>query len=141
MKESQKNSDDTVNSIKKEADREKIRLLKMQREVSDFKSRLLSIYKSHLNAITNLPDYEDEETDPPIEEKPEPVQAIAEEKSEPAEQETAPAEPAAETSQTESVPPEEAATVRFGRMSESEEKTRASFEQKYGDLRFGKNNS
>lgn len=35
-------------------------LAKMEKAVADFKSKLLSIYKVHLNAITSLPDMEEE---------------------------------------------------------------------------------
>ena len=40
---------------------EKISLARMQKEVSDFKAKLLTLYKSHLDLITAMPDVDDYE--------------------------------------------------------------------------------
>lgn len=53
-----------VNQLNRESEtkllRETAQLKAMQKEVSDFKSHLLSVYKSHLDLITNLPEVEKE---------------------------------------------------------------------------------
>ena len=54
--EAQKTADETISGIRSQVDREKMTLAKMEKAVADFKSKLLSIYKVHLNAITSLPD-------------------------------------------------------------------------------------
>lgn len=41
-------------------EQEKIKLANMQKEVSDFKASLLSLYKNHLDLITAMPDAEEE---------------------------------------------------------------------------------
>ena len=41
----------------------------MKKEVSDFKARLLSLYKSHLDIITKIPEYDAEEESKYTEEK------------------------------------------------------------------------
>lgn len=42
-------------------EKEKKSLLKIQKEVSTFKAKLLSLYKSHLDLITSLPEIEEDE--------------------------------------------------------------------------------
>lgn len=59
-----------ANQINRESEaklfKETAQLKTIQKEVSDFKSHLLSIYKSHLDLITNLPEVEKESvTSPP----------------------------------------------------------------------------
>mgnify|MGYP004469283745 CR=1 FL=1 len=53
-----------VNQVNRENEtkllKETAQLKAMQKEVSDFKSHLLSVYKSHLDLITNLPEVEKE---------------------------------------------------------------------------------
>lgn len=54
-------ADDILGSIKTQLVKEKQCLAKMQQEVSEFKSSLLAMYKSHLESITSIPDYSDED--------------------------------------------------------------------------------
>lgn len=68
-------ADEIVGTTAIRAQREKAELEKMQNAVTDFKSRLLTMYKSHLELITALP-----ENDEPVEEEapapaPQPVEA------------------------------------------------------------------
>ena len=57
-------ADEIVGTTAIRAQREKAELEKMQNAVIDFKSRLLTMYKSHLELITALP-----ENDEPVEEE------------------------------------------------------------------------
>ena len=140
-------AEETVETVKREADKEKIRLAKIQREVADFKSRLLSIYKNHLSVITNLPDMDEEleafyenqkkaaaaaltESEIKEEEEKKTVEEISaavadSEKEQDAKEEE---KPAAETQ-------EARPTVQF-----HPGEAKSAFEQKYGELRFGKHN-
>ena len=58
-------ADEIIGSTAVRAQREKENLEKMQTAVTEFKSNLLSMYKSHLELITSLP-----ESDEPAEEEP-----------------------------------------------------------------------
>ncbi len=52
-------ADEIIGTTAVRAQREKENLEKMQAAVTDFKSNLLSMYKSHLELITSLPENED----------------------------------------------------------------------------------
>lgn len=54
-------------------EKEKRCLVKMQQEVSDFKATLLSMYKQHLEQITNIPDFDDDEPEDAAEAVPTPA--------------------------------------------------------------------
>lgn len=54
-----------IGSTKVQLEKEKRCLVKMQQEVSDFKANLLNMYKQHLEQITAIPDYEDDEQPTP----------------------------------------------------------------------------
>lgn len=56
-------------------EKEKRCLVKMQQEVSDFKATLLSMYKQHLEQITNIPDFDDDESEDAAESVPMPAPA------------------------------------------------------------------
>ena len=159
--EAQKTAEETLGGIRSQVDREKMTLAKMEKAVADFKSKLLSIYKVHLNAITSLPDMEEEyqefynsrtgarsepESPDPVSEPEEPAAEMPEEAAAAAEpQEQAPAADAAE----EAAGPE-ISTVRFDRVEKDTPAPAAgaaarpgrklSFEEKFGELKFGKNN-
>lgn len=49
------------NGLTRELERESKNLVRMQKEVASFKSNLLDLYKHHLDLITALPDFKDEE--------------------------------------------------------------------------------
>lgn len=53
-------ADAVVGDTRVQIEKEKSQLKRMQKEVSDFKAKLLSLYKSHLDMITALPDVEEE---------------------------------------------------------------------------------
>ena len=162
--DAQKTSEETLGGIRAQVDREKMTLAKMEKAVADFKSRLLSIYKVHLNAITSLPDMEEEyeefynsRTAAPKEEPAAPAEPPAApeepEPAEPAEEpvpqaEEAPEAEAPETPEPEAPAAEEVSTVRFDRVEKPTPPAspigrpgrKLSFEEKFGELKVGKNN-
>lgn len=167
--EAQRTSEEAVGGIRAQVEHEKLTLAKMQKSVADFKSKLLSLYKVHLNAISSLPDMEEEyEAIYNARVKAQFVPTAPEIKPEPAPEpvpEPAPAAPAAEEAPAQ---PQEESTMRFEPVSKAEEKPapkaqaprepapkepeekpapavsrpahKLSFEEKFGDLKFGKNN-
>ena len=68
-------ADEIIGNTRVQLEKEKHCLAKMQQEVSDFKAELLSMYKSHLELITAIPDFDDEEEEAPVQAAaPQPVQ-------------------------------------------------------------------
>ena len=60
LSEAQIKSDEMLSSAKKEVEKEKKLLSKLQKESSDFKSKIISLYKSHIDLISMLPSYKNE---------------------------------------------------------------------------------
>lgn len=56
--DAKKQAEETIGSVRGQVETEQRTLARMQREVSTFKSTLISIYRSHLNLITSLPEEE-----------------------------------------------------------------------------------
>ena len=56
--DAKKQAEETVGSVRGQVEAEQRILTRMQREVSSFKTTLISIYRSHLNLITSLPEEE-----------------------------------------------------------------------------------
>ena len=134
--DAQKTAEETLGGIRTQVDREKMTLAKMEKAVADFKSKLLSIYKVHLNAITSLPDMEDEyeeiynsrtaapkeESAVPPEQPQEPPQepeAPAEAVEEPLPQEEESQEEVLEIQEPAEPAAEEVSTVRFDRVEKA----------------------
>ncbi len=154
-------------------------MLKMQREVSSFKTKLLSIYKSHLDLITSLPELEKEQVKEEAKEESLPQEQAeptpAEESavlSEPVKEESKAEEPNVPVKEEKAVDPVEQAkrelenTQQIAKrqlhvINEDNAKTQpipfmnhnqhgffkservdmeSSFESKFGELQFGKNN-
>lgn len=61
-------ADEIIGSTAVRAQREQETLERMQAAVTEFKSNLLSMYKSHLELITSLPESDTEENEEPAEE-------------------------------------------------------------------------
>ena len=59
IKDATAKADKIVENAQKKLEGEQIALTKMQREVSGFKTRLMSLYKTHIELISALPDYEE----------------------------------------------------------------------------------
>lgn len=56
IKEAQENAEKKISSIKSQIEKEQQALVRVQKEVSNFRAKLLSIYKSHLDLITSMPE-------------------------------------------------------------------------------------
>lgn len=59
IKDATAKADKIVENAQKKLEGEQLALTKMQREVSGFKTRLMSLYKTHIELISALPDYEE----------------------------------------------------------------------------------
>lgn len=128
-------ADEILGNTRVQLEKEKHCLAKMQQEVSDFKSNLLAMYKSHLEQITSIPDYEteDEEEEEVIEEVPEQTESVQDPEPE------VTSDQEAENLEATRVMDMDAAMKRekqaqafpFGDDSESD--------NKYGNLKFGQN--
>lgn len=60
-KDISKKRDAAEREINREMDKERKNLLRIQKEVTSFKANLLDLYKHHLDLITALPEFEEEE--------------------------------------------------------------------------------
>ncbi len=63
-------AEEIIGSTRVQLEKEKRCLVKMKQEVSDFKADLLNMYKKHLEQITAIPDYEEEDAEEQVEETP-----------------------------------------------------------------------
>lgn len=61
VREARIKTDKMLDSAQKSIEKEHIALVKMQKEVTKFKNRLLTLYKQHLEMISALPDYDQED--------------------------------------------------------------------------------
>ncbi len=148
--DSQKQAEEAINAIQKQVDKEKKALTKMQKEVSDFKSTLLATYKRHLNLITGLPEVEEEKEDVAPQVKEEVFEEVNETFEAPSEEaeEISFVEPEEETpAPVEEEEEEEISTMRFDKVEAEEDKPtfiparKTAFEEKFGELKFGRNNN
>ena len=69
MSDARKKADGMMKDTQRKFENETRQLRIMKKEVSDFKARLLSLYKSHLDIITKIPEYDSEEAVKNTEEK------------------------------------------------------------------------
>lgn len=131
-------ADEIIGSTRVQLEKEKRCLIKMQQEVSDFKANLLNMYKQHLEQITSIPDYdEDDEEEENSETVAENVDVTTPEVNE-AVQETQPE-------------PQDMEATKILETPVKNEKTSFPFdtpistsatprnENKFGDLKFGQN--
>jgi len=72
-------AEEIIGSTRVQLEKEKRCLVKMKQEVSDFKADLLNMYKKHLEQITAIPDYEEEEEEQVVETAIEETPVVAEE--------------------------------------------------------------
>jgi cell division initiation protein len=143
-------SDEILGSTKARLDKEKKNLANMQKEVTNFKGKLLSMYKHHLEQITAIPEYEDEDETPvsqsaPVEAPPSAKHSAYEDgaarRAEPSLLETPPSDPLADepamdiidASPTSEIP-DAAAKSPFDDLKPPH---RAA--SRFGDLKFGNN--
>ena len=60
LREAQTQADQILENAQKSIEKEQMALIKMQKEVTKFKNRLLTLYRQHLEMISALPEYDDE---------------------------------------------------------------------------------
>ena len=149
IREATENSQKTLASVKKDIEKEQHTLLLTQREVSNFKSKLLALYKSHLDTITSIPEIKEKDSEAvesisskltgsaSVEAETAPAVESAASQSQTSAPETAPVVSTAEEPAETPVPP--IFSSRFGASSGSNEEQRSSMESKFGELRFGRN--
>lgn len=125
-----------VGEIRKSMESEKKQYEMMKQEAANFKSQLLSLYKSHLDLITALPNVTAAEPAKPSEPAPKPVEAVSAPKPEPVAQPVAPA-PTAAAPQSASA--QEASAAPKSAFPFSDRQPRPSGESRFGELKFGKN--
>lgn len=128
-------ADEIIGNTRVQLEKEKHCLARMQQEVSEFKANLLSMYKAHLEQITSIPDFDEDEE---VEEEDDSVQEV---KSE---------QPAASQVQqkTETDTQENMEATRVMDSTLRREKQAQAFpfadntgssENKFGNLKFGQN--
>lgn len=152
--DAQKQAEETVGAIQRQTEKEKMTLAKMQKEVSDFKATLLATYKRHLNVITNLPEMDAETAEFYNEKlgsiKEDTVEEVQQADSAPEVAEEAPAAVKAEESvplnETVEKTDETVSTMRFDKVQSNSKPAftptrKPTFEEKFGELKFGKNNN
>lgn len=101
LRDAREKANQLMENAQKSIEKEQMALIKMQKEVTKFKNRLLTLYRQHLEMISALPEYDEEPQPQPTEE---PVE-------EPLMTDEAPAAPA-EQEQTESF--EQETAIDFG---------------------------
>ena len=152
MRDATIKSENIVKNVKEEVKREEVILNKMKREVDSFRTKMLTMYNSHIDMIKSLPEVERQEAEeieevkaPEVvieEPKAEPAPVVIEEKEEVVVAEPVPAqetvvEAPAPAPEREEEKEEEGFKIsggfKFSRFDENENKT----ESKFGPLKFG----
>ena len=148
LKDAQEKANSLVSDAKTRTETEVLRLKKMQKEVSAFKTNLLGIYKAHLDLITKLPEVKDT--------KPEPSKPAVEEKSQASKPQETPAEkpekppvakqvadtkpaPEPKPAETEKVVQEQGSPFRITiteTKNSSNNASRPDFKSRFSDLKF-----
>lgn len=122
-------AEEIIGNTRVQLEKEKHCLSKMQQEVSDFKQNLLTMYKAHLEQITAIPEFEDEDE----EEAPAAPTAVEEKPVEQPKPEPAPVNMEA-TRVVDTAVKRERASAAF-----PFENNQSSSESKFGNLKFGNN--
>ena len=151
IREATESSQKTLSAVKKDIEKEQHTLLLTQREVSNFKSKLLALYKTHLDTITSIPEIKEKDSEAvesissrlngnvSVETDTTPIPETSEPSVQPAQ---------TENTATESTVSEASADIpttppifssRFGAPSSGNDEQRSSMESKFGELRFGRN--
>ncbi len=73
MRDATIKSENIVKNVKEEVKREEVILNKMKREVDSFRSKMLTMYNSHIDMIKSLPEVERQEVEEVAQEVPTPV--------------------------------------------------------------------
>lgn len=137
----QKKCDQEIRAIQKEVSAEQKKLDYLRKQVAEFKTTILDIYRAHVTSISKLPDFTEEEKEPVVEpapvvekeEEPAPVEPAVKEVPE-AEKEPVPAELEAVSEQDEA----DDTTVEFKlKEKEPEKKAEPAKSLKFENLKFG----
>lgn len=134
LKESQDNAVKTIHNIKIQIEKEQQSLARIQKEVSNFKSKLLSIYKSHLDLITTMPEIQVNES--------ETKEEIYENKFEDINKFDNKREIKENLSKTQQILKEKLAETQQIKIETEKKEPKnetSSFESKFGELKFGQN--
>lgn len=137
-------AEEILGSTRTQLEKEKGCLVKMQQEVSDFKANLLNMYKQHLEQITAIPDYDEEEeeseTAPETKAEEDVSEAVAELESVPVKEPEAPAPQPEQNMEATRVMEnpyrQEKPSFPFG---EPAAPSASKMESKFGELKFGQN--
>ena len=90
LREARAKADQILENAQKSIEREQLALIKMQKEVTKFKNRLLTLYRQHLEMISALPEYDEEPEKPAPAPEPEPAPQPVEKAAEPEPERTKP---------------------------------------------------
>ncbi len=89
LRDAKEKANQLMENAQKSIEKEQMALIKMQKEVTKFKNRLLTLYRQHLEMISALPEYDEEPQPQPTEEPVEEPLTSAETAAAPAEPEQA----------------------------------------------------
>lgn len=89
LRDAREKANQLMENAQKSIEKEQMALIKMQKEVTKFKNRLLTLYRQHLEMISALPEYDEEPQPQPTEEPVEEPMTSAETAAAPAEPEQA----------------------------------------------------
>ncbi len=89
LRDAREKANQLMENAQKSIEKEQMALIKMQKEVTKFKNRLLTLYRQHLEMISALPEYDEEPQPQPTEEPVEEPLTSAETAAAPAEPEQA----------------------------------------------------
>lgn len=68
LRDAREKANQLMENAQKSIEKEQMALIKMQKEVTKFKNRLLTLYRQHLEMISALPEYDEEPQPQPTEE-------------------------------------------------------------------------
>lgn len=89
LRDAREKANQLMENAQKSIEKEQMALIKMQKEVTKFKNRLLTLYRQHLEMISALPEYDEEPQPQPTEEPVEEPLTSAETAAAPADPEQA----------------------------------------------------
>ena len=137
IKDATTKAEKIVENAQKKLEGEQLALTRIQREVAGFKTRLMSLYKTHIELISALPDYEEPKEEEAVEAET-PVEEVAAPVEETTEAPTV-EEPIAEETSTEEEPEVLSFTPKAMPISDEpeEEEVPETKTSKFGPLKFG----
>lgn len=140
IKDATTKAEKIVENAQKKLEGEQLALTRIQREVAGFKTRLMSLYKTHIELISALPDYEEPKDEEEAVEAETPVEEVATAVEEAAETPAVVEPVAEEVEATEEEPEVLSFTPKAMPISdepEEEEEEPETKTSKFGPLKFG----